>query len=74
MRKMNHLVQQRSGSINSTLTNRKPQAPFRELDDVMRVGKYKGRKIQTLPKNYIKWMLENFDLNNGRKEKLRELL
>jgi hypothetical protein len=74
MRKMNHLRQQRSGKINNTLINRKPPPPFRELDGVMRIGKFKGKHIQDLPKNYIKWMLRNLDLNYGRKEKLKDLL
>tara|TARA_R110000772_G_scaffold69818_3_gene153959 strand:- start:2385 stop:2609 length:225 start_codon:yes stop_codon:yes gene_type:complete len=64
----------RSGNINNTITNRNPQPPFRELDDVMRIGKYKGRKIQTLPKDYIKWLLSNFKLDYGKEMRLRKLL
>ena len=74
MRKTEHLVQQRSGYINGTLNNRNPQPPFRELDNVMRIGKYKGRKIQTLPKDYIKWLLSNFKLDYGKEMRLRKLL
>lgn len=73
-KKIHHLQQQRSGAINSALTNRKPQDAFRELDGVMRYGKYKGKKVQDLPKRYIKWMLENLDLPHGKKQTLRELI
>jgi uncharacterized protein (DUF3820 family) len=73
-KRIHHLQQQRSGTINSTLTNRKPQDAFRELDGVMRYGKYKGKKIQDIPKSYIEWMLENLDLPHGKKQRLRELI
>lgn len=72
--RMDFLVQQRSGRINNELINRKPLPPFRHLDGVMRVGKYKGKKISDIPKSYVQYMMRNWDLTQSQIKQLREVL
>lgn len=68
------LVEQRSGAINNEITNRKPLPPFRHLDGVLRIGKYKGRKLSQIPKSYLQYMLREWDLNNSQRKQIKEQL
>lgn len=40
--------------------NQNIATPFRLLDSVWLVGKYKGYKLENIPVNYLSWVLENF--------------
>lgn len=58
----------------NTPINKKLQ-PFRHTDNVMMIGKYKGQKVDTLPKGYIEWILKNYiGLSNGTIQKLKKLI
>ena len=72
--KMSFLVEQRSGSINNEITNRKPLPPFRHLDGVLRRGKYKGRKLSQIPKSYLEYILREWDLNNSQRKQVQDQL
>jgi hypothetical protein len=49
--------------VNSVTSN-KPYTPFRISDEVWLVGKYKGVKLDSIPKSYINWVLNNFNLTS----------
>lgn len=58
----------------NTPVNKRLQ-PFRYTDNIMMVGKYKGQKVDTLPKEYIEWLLKNYiGLSNGTIQRLENLL
>ncbi len=48
----------------NSVTSIKPFTPFRISDEVWLVGKYKGIKLDNIPKSYIGWVLNNFNLTN----------
>lgn len=51
------------------------QEPFRISDEVWKVGKYKGTKIQDTPTHYIKWIYNNFtNLSKSHKAMLEEII
>jgi len=58
----------------NTPTNKTLQ-PFRTIDGIMEIGKYKGKHISTLPEHYIKWLIENYrGLNDTSKNKLKSFM
>jgi len=44
--------------------------PFRYTDDIMVVGKHKGKHLSDLPKNYIKWLVKNYKGLSKSSEKI----
>jgi len=48
----------------NSVTNMKPYTPFRISDEIWLVGKYKGIKLDNIPKSYIGWVLNNFNLTS----------
>lgn len=38
----------------------KPNQPFRVMDEVLVVGKHRGKKLNEVPQHYLNWLLLNF--------------
>jgi len=64
----------RSSSINSAITTKVKPEPFRVSDGVMKIGKFKTKKISDVPEYYLKWMLKNIDLDPQRISMINNLL
>jgi len=54
--------------------NQSKFTPFRNYDEVWKVGKYKGWKLDETPKSYLKWAVANMNLSDSVKELLRSKL
>jgi hypothetical protein len=50
--------------LNSVNAN-KPNRPFRISDEIWLVGKYKGKKLDDIPKSYLEWVLKSFSLSSS---------
>ena len=58
----------------NTPTNKTLQ-PFRMIDGIIEIGKYKGQHISKVPQHYLKWLLSNYrGLNNSSKNTIRDLI
>ena len=57
-------------SVNSF----KPYTPFRISDNTWLVGKHKGKKLDEIPKNYIQWVLNNFNLTSTASSILKNIV
>ena len=64
----------RSSSINNAITTKAKPEPFRVSDGVMKIGKFKTKKISDVPKYYLRWMLKNIDLDSQRIAMINDLL
>lgn len=59
--------------LNSTIN--KQSQPFRMIDNIMVIGKFKGKHISDVPKYYLKWLLKNYKgLSIGSRNRISELL
>jgi hypothetical protein len=58
----------------NSVTNSKPYTPFRISDETWLVGKYKGAKLDDIPKSYIGWVLNNFNLTSTASSILKNKL
>jgi len=58
--------QNRSGRHNSSLNQKLRLEPFRLTDNVMVLGRYKGRKITEVPTSYLRWMMKSMDMCKTR--------
>ena len=65
---------QRSGIMNSMVTETKDWEPFRISDSKMVMGMHKGKSIYDIPKDYIQWMVKQPNLSKTRKSILEKLL
>jgi len=63
-----------SGHNNNLITTKPKAEPFRVSDGVMRIGKYRKKKLSELPKWYLRWMLKEMDLNPTRVSMIKEVL
>ena len=63
-----------SGANNNKVTKKSQLEPFRITDGVMKIGKYKGKKISELPTSYLKWMIKEMDLNPSRVTAIKDIL
>ena len=63
-----------SGANNTKVTEKSQLEPFRITDGVMKIGKYKGKKISELPTSYLKWMIKEMDLNPSRVTAIKDIL
>jgi hypothetical protein len=41
---------------------------------LMSFGKYKGKPVETLPENYLKWLMSNIDLREPLLSEIRGIL
>lgn len=58
----------------NTVTNKQLQ-PFRMIDGVMEIGKYKGQNISKVPQHYLKWLLSNYrGLTTTSKKTIKDLI
>lgn len=61
--------------VELSSTKNKSIQPFRMLDEVMIVGKYKGMKLSEVPTYYLRWLLTNYrNLNNNSKIHLNKII
>jgi hypothetical protein len=69
-------IQHTSKFINevNSVNNFKPYTPFRISDETWLVGKYKGAKLNEIPKSYIEWVLKNFNLTSTASSILKSKL
>jgi uncharacterized protein (DUF3820 family) len=63
-----------SGANNIKVTKKSQLEPFRITDGVMKIGKYKGKKISELPTSYLKWMIKEMDLNPSRVTAIKDII
>ena len=49
--------QHRSGSNNNSINFGTKIEPFRITDGVMKVGRYKGKRLSEIPRDYLEWMI-----------------
>ncbi len=64
----------RSGNNNNQITKRKNLEPFRITDGVMKIGKYKGKKLSQIPREYLQWMIKEMDLSPSRVSAIKDIL
>ena len=65
--------EQQAGWVNNMVVSNVWE-PFRLIDLTMIMGMHKGKKISELPKDYIKWMVQQPNLSQTRRSILIELL
>jgi hypothetical protein len=56
----------------NSINNKTPYTPFRISDEIWLVGKYKGFKLNNIPKSYLQWVLKQFNLNGNAKSIIEE--
>lgn len=74
MYKSNLTQKNRSNYNNSIVTNKAKCEPFRITDNVITLGKYKGKKLSEVPRSYLKWMEKEMDLDKYRLKILKGFL
>ncbi len=64
----------RSGNNNNQITGKQKLEPFRITDGVMKIGKYKGKKLSEIPREYLQWMIKEMDLSASRASAIKDIL
>ena len=73
-RKSELMNQHRSGSNNNSINFGTKIEPFRITDGVMKVGKYKGKKLSEIPRDYLEWMIKEMSLSKSRILAIKDIL
>ena len=63
-----------SGNNNTEITEKPKQVPFRITDDVMKIGKHKGKKLSEVPTSYLQWMLKKMKMAKHLKNAIKDIL
>ncbi len=66
--------QHRSGSNNNSINFGTKIEPFRITDGVMKVGRYKGKRLSEIPRDYLEWMIRKMDLSDSRISAIKDIL
>ncbi len=66
--------QHRSGSNNNSINFGTKIEPFRITDGVMKVGRYKGKRLSEIPRDYLEWMIRKMDLSDSRISGIKDIL
>tara|TARA_R110000822_G_scaffold59111_4_gene147711 strand:+ start:1657 stop:1905 length:249 start_codon:yes stop_codon:yes gene_type:complete len=64
----------RRGIQNHENPNARKSEPFGLSDGKLKFGKYKRKHINDVSKDYIKWIIDSFDLAPTHKSILQDLL
>lgn len=59
--KFKHFQHTKSFNKEINTPNQNITTPFRLLDSIWLFGKYKGCKLDTIPVNYLSWVIENYN-------------
>jgi len=68
------MLDNRTGFNNNIVTGRGKKEPFRITDNVMKWGKYRGKKLSEVPRSYLEWMLKEMDLSTTRIKAIKDVL